>query len=453
MVISQIIRLVFLLIFITALNFKPKVALGQDLTGFLRNYNAVLTSSPNEYLIGRNRLGVDISFNTEYGTVFISNEILNTYTKSANNYVYDFAEGYIDVYFENSDLRLGKQIISQGRTNGTFITDILSPIDVSEFLTLQVEDLKGGIPAAKFTRYFGSNFIELVATPVFQSNILAKPGSRWFPFTELENNTNVTYADSLSENSFNSFQGMLKWGIRSSLKWDLDLLAMWWTDGNPSYEKELVITGPVLNPTPALELTKTYLKSPLLAYSGNYVINDNLIFKSESAYYFKKYFDYLPELAINSDFDNLSIIETQQLAAAFNQNEDGFLYEKPWLVSMIGLQTNLAGIDIGTQFIYEHIFKYDDLILQEENFYYSTLSLQKSFIRNKLVLSGFGRYNYVGNDFWVNPQAKYDLKDGLEAALGFHFFGGEQSESFYGHFNFQNYAASSFGYVKLTAYF
>lgn len=453
MAISQLKRLIFFFTPLLTLIFASEPAYSQDVSGFLRNYNAVLTSPPNEYLVGRNRLGLDASFTTTYGNIFLSNKILNTYTKSANNYAYEFREGYLDIYFENSDLRIGKQIISQGRTNGTFITDIISPIDISEFLTLQVEDLKVGIPAIKYTRYFESNFIEIVATPIFQSNTLAKPGSRWFPFTELEKNTPIVYADSLSENSFNSFQGMAKWGIRNSLKWDLDIFAMWWTEGNPSYEKNLVFTGPFGLSEPALELKKTYLKSPILAYSGNYIINDNLILKSESAFYFRKYFDYLPELATSVNFTNLSPIEAQQLNLAFNQNDDDFLFEKPWLVSMVGLQTSLAGIDIGTQFLFEHIFKYDNLILQEENFYYSSISMQKIFLRNKLLISGFGRYNYIGNDFWVNPQAKYDLKDGLETALGLHFFGGSKSKDYYGHFNFKSYAASSFGYLKLSAYF
>jgi hypothetical protein len=451
--ISQTKRLVFFNVLLTILFITPKTIYSQELSGFLRNYNAVLSSPPNEYLVGRNRLGVDLTIQQNFGSIFISNEILNTYSVSANNYAYDFAEGYIDVFFENSDLRIGKQIISQGRTDGAFISDILSPIDLSEFLTLQVEDLKGAIPAVRYTRYFDDNFIELVATPIFQSNTLAKPGSRWFPFTELGKQTNVTYADSLSENSFNSFQSSLKWGIRSSLKWDLDVLFMWWTNGNPNYEKNLVLTGSIIDPEPAIQLSKTYLRSPIIAYSGNYIINDNLILKSESAFYFKKHFDYLPEVATNSDLNNLTPAQSQQLALAFNQNEDGFLLESPWLISMIGIQTSLAGIDIGTQFIAEHIFDYNELILQEKDFFYSTLSLQKSFLRNKMLISGFGRYNYEGKDFWVNPQMQYDIKDGLEGALGFHFFGGNESENFYGHFNFRNYAASSFGYLKLTAYF
>ena len=453
MSISQTGQLVFFLALIFLTGLTSKSSYSQEITGFLRNYNAVLTSSPNEYLIGRNRLGVDISFNTNYGSLFISNEILNTYTKSANNYAYDFSEGYIDMFFENSDLRIGKQVISQGRTNGTFITDIIAPVDLSEFLTLSVEDLKGGIPALKFTKYFGNNFLEFVATPVFQSNTLAQPGSRWFPFTELEKSTNITYADSLAENSFSSFQGMIKWGIRSSLKWDLDLTAMWWTEGNPSYKKDLVFTGPVLAAEPAIELTKTYLKSPILGYSGNYIVNDNLILKSESAFHFKKYFDYLPELATSADLNSLTPAQGQELILIFSQNEDGFLFEKPWFIYMIGFTTSLSGVDIDKQFFHEHIIHYHELILQEEDFFYSTLKLNKSFLRNNLLLSGFGRYNYVGSDFWINPEAQYDIMDGLKTALGSHFFGGKESENFYGHFNFKNYAASSFTYIKLTAFF
>ncbi|HBZ37743.1 MAG TPA: hypothetical protein DEO59_04435, partial [Balneola sp.] len=146
MSLSQTRHLVFFLVLVFSFNWSSKQVFSQEINGFLRNYNAVLTSPPNEYLVGRNRLGVDISFNTSYGSVFISNEILNTYTQSANNYAYDFSEGYVDMFFTNSDIRIGKQVISQGRTSGTFITDIISPIDVSEFLTLSVEDLKGGIP-------------------------------------------------------------------------------------------------------------------------------------------------------------------------------------------------------------------------------------------------------------------------------------------------------------------
>ena len=120
---------------------------------------------------------------------------------------------------------------------------------------------------------------------------------------------------------------------------------------------------------------------------------------------------------------------------------------------MIGFTTSFSGIEIDKQFFHEYIIHYHELILQEENFFYSTLKLNKSFLRNNLLASIFSRYNYIGNNYWINPQAQYDIKDGLRGALGLHFFGGKESENFYGHFNFKNYAASSFMYAKLTAFF
>lgn len=429
-----------------------EASVAQEFSGYLRNYNAVVTTGDNEYLVGRNRFLFDIGIDQDFGSIFISNEVLNTYTISSNNYTYDFIEAYIDLFFTNSDLRIGKQIISQGRTEANFITDIISPIDISEFLTLQVEDLRNGIPAVKYTHYYGSNFLEIVASPIFESNIQARPGSRWFPFTEIEKQTNVVYADSLQENSFNSFQGMIKWGFRENLKWDLDIMAMLWAPGNPSYEKGLTLV-PGVPPQTALQLGKTYLRSPILAYSGNYILSDNLIIKSESAFYFNKHVDYLPEEFINSDLNNLTPLQQQALLAAFDQNEDGFLKEKPWLTSMIGLKTSFGDLSVSTEFIFERIFEYENDLLQKENFYFSTLSLQKSMMRNKLNLRLFGRYNYEGSDYWVNPEASYDVRDGLIASFGFHLFGGKESEAFYGHFNFKNYASSSFGFVTLTAFF
>lgn len=331
-------------------------AFAQQIGGFFRNYNAVLTSDDNAYLIGRNRINLDLKFNTGFGDVFISNKIINDYTKQNHDYTLDFNEAYIDIFFTKSDVRIGKQIVNQGRTNGTFITDIISPVDISEFLTIDIRDIKSSIPAIKYNRYFGSNFLELVISPIFQSNILPNPESRWFPFVEIEKQISVSYADSSQDNSYKSFQGMIKWAHRENLKWDLDLFAMWWTLGTPSYKKDLIVTVGPFGPVASIKLAKSYLKSPIFGYSGDLILNENLILSSESAFHINKHFDYLPPLAQNSDLSNLSLAQQQALATQFAQNDDGYLFEKPWLVSMLGIQTNIYGIELTTQFLFEKIF-------------------------------------------------------------------------------------------------
>ncbi len=432
---------------------SPDLLSQVNTNGFLRNYNAVLTSGDNEYLVGRNRFTLNVDYNLPNGRIFIGNEVLNTYTRSTNNYVYDFAEGYIDLYYDTFDLRVGKQIITQGRTDGAFITDILSPIDLSEFLTQEVEDIKIGIPALKFTRYYDSNFLEFVISPIFQSNTFDEPEGRWFPFAQLERAGNVVYADSAREATLKQIQGMIKWSFREDIKWDLDLMLLYWTESSPGLIKDLTSIGSGLAQEPALLLSKQYNTTPILGYSGNYLLNDKWILKSESAFYTSKQLDYLPDGLQSRDLGSLDPVEQQQLSLLFAQNDDGFLLKRPWLISMIGLQTEISGTTVSTQFINEHIFDYRNDILQEQDYYYSTLLVQKSVMRDKLTLYTFGRYNYTGKDFWVSPRISYELSDGVESTLGLHLFYGEDTEPYYGHFSFQDYRSNSFGYLKVTAYF
>ena len=421
--------------------------------GFLRNYNAVLTTNDNEYLVGRNRFLLNVEHPVSIGRIFISNEILNTYTTSTNNYIYDFAEGYVDLYFKNFDLRIGKQVVSQGKTDGAFISDIISPVDLSEFLTIELEDIRIGIPAAKYTQYFGANYLEILATPIFQSNTFALPGTRWFPFSQFEQNGNVTYADSTSETTKPLFQGLIKYSFREKISWDLDVFAMYWTEGSPSFRKDLVFTGPPSTQQPSLLLTRKFQSSPIVGYYGDYIVNDYLLIKSESAFHFRKQFDYLPPSIRQTDLNNLSPQQQVLVGQAFANNDDGFLTNKPWLASMIGIQSELDDWTITTQFINEYIFNYQTDILQEQNFYYSTLMLQRSLLREKMTLYAFGRYNYVGKDFWVHPRATYEVAEAVETTLGFHLFYGEDQERYYGHFSFQDYQSNSFIYLKLAAYF
>lgn len=421
--------------------------------GFLRNYNAVLTTSDNEYLVGRNRFLLNVEHPISIGKIFISNEILNTYTNSVNDYLYDFVEGYVDLYFENFDLRIGKQIVSQGKTDGAFISDIISPVDLSEFLTIEVEDIRIGIPAAKYTRYFGADYLEILATPVFQSNTFALPGTRWFPFSQFEQNVNVSYTDSTAETTKPLFQGLIKYSFREKINWDLDLFAMFWTEGSPAFSKELIFTGTPPIQQPSLLLTRKFYRSPIIGYYGNYIINDRLLIKSESAFHFEKQFDYLPQAIQEVDLNNLTLQQQTLVAQAFASNQDGFLTSKPWFSGMVGIQSELDNWTISTQFINEYIFNYQTDILQEQYFYYSTLMLQKSILREKITLYAFGRYNYAGKDFWVHPRTTYEVAEAVEATVGFHLFHGEEQERYYGHFSFDDYQPNSFMYLKLAAYF
>lgn len=446
------------------------VAAQVTFTGFIRNYNAVKHTPGHDILIGRNRLRLNLTKSFSMGEIAISNDLQNLYSEAADSLVYRLREAYVDLYFPESDLRIGKQMLVWGRADGTFITDILTPVDLSDFLTQDFADLRKGVTAINYTRYFGSDFLQLVVNPVFNPNEIPEPESRWFPRQIVPTTINTIYLEEDRRPRLENVQLAGRYGFRSNLNYDLDISVLYWHDPNPSYFKDINLDQQAGLPMPkllknmqgslkgsaqagSLELTETYTQSFITAYSGSAQLFDKLLLTSESAYYNRRRFDYLSDELRELNFQNPGLAEQLQIAQIFNQNDDGFLKERPSLISMVGLQYELLDITISTQFINEHIFRYDPDILQEQDYYYSTLLLQRSFLRDKWGFRAFGRYNYQGKDFWINPELTYSGIDSFEAAIGSQVFGGKEPDPFYGHLSFKNFAPNSFSYLKISAYF
>jgi len=428
----------------------PEIAAQLSATGFVRNYNAVLTRPDHEIITGRNRLRLDLKKGFSKGEIQISNDIRNLYSAAADSIEYRLREAYVDLYFKNSDLRLGKQIISWGRAEGAFITDILTPVDVSEFLTQDFADLRMGVTAMKYTRYFGSDYLQLVVNPVFNPNEIPSFDSRWFPRLPFASSIPVEISKQNPSADLKNIQAAARFSFRSNLNYDLDLGLMYWHNPTPSYFKELTFALPA---GAELNLSERYAQSLIGIYSGSVRLSDRLLLTSESAYYHNHHVDYLPQNLRSLNLQNPGFAELLQIAQVFGQNEDGFLKERPWLISMIGLQYNVWDITFNGQFINEHIFNYDPTILQDQDYAYTTLSLRRSFARDTFRALLFSRYNINGQDFWVNPELTYTGIDSFEAALGAQLFGGRSPGNFYGHLSFDTYAANSFAYLKISAYF
>ena len=117
------------------------------------------------------------------------------------------------------------------------------------------------------------------------------------------------------------------------------------------------------------------------------------------------------------------------------------------------LQYQWSGWLFSAQYFNEHIFNYDDEILQEKNYNYVTLLTQKSFLRDRLSFTQFGRYNFDGDDFWINPELVYDVRGSFNVGAGAQIFGGKTPPPFYGHLSFDFFEDNSFAYLKLEAFF
>lgn len=439
------------LFFIIPVFLIPEKTMAQlNVSGFLRNYNAVQTMSDHNLLIGRNRFRLNLDKPFSSGEAVLSNDLQNLYSSSIDSLSFRVREGYIDLYFEKSDLRLGQQIITWGRSDGTFITDIITPVDLSEFLTQDFADLKMGVTALSYTRYFGSDYLQLVINPFFRPNRVPEPGERWFPRSFFNSEIPTAFRPYDPDISLGEIQFAGRYAFRSDINFELDLGVLYWHYPNPSYSKSLIIAP---GGTASLQLSETFARSLILTYSGLVKLADGLFFKSEAAFYTDRTFDYLPAELMNIDLESPSPAEQAALFRIFENNTDGFLKESSWLTGMVGIEFDWAEWTVSGQIIDEFILDHDEQILQEKHYWYGTLLLRRSFLRDKLSFRGFGRYNLSGKDFWLNTELTYQGIDNFEAVAGTQLFGGKSPDDFYGHISFDNYARNSFVYLQLTLFF
>lgn len=418
--------------------------------GLMQNYNAVQTTPDYEFIAARNRFRVQLSQTVDIGNIYSEIDLIQRYEQSTSVEVL-LRELYVDWYRDTSDIRIGLQKINWGRSNGAFVTDILSPVDLREFLTQDPSDLVLGITALNYTRYFGSNSLQLIFNPINQRDLLPDQNSRWFPLQSIDGPLQVNFDIQQQPNRLADFQFAAAYRYRDLQNIDIDLFGFYWSHPSPAYGITVnLLSFP--NP-PSVLLTESYETSPMAGYSTEYRIGQNFILQSEFLYVHQKLFTFLP-VSVSRLEDALgSFGAALTLLQDFEIRDDGYLLTKPWTHFMIGFQTELWGITLNSQAYLETILKYEERILPQQYFPYVTMLLSRSVLRDRLQVISLGRYNIYGEDFWFQLQGVYEAADGFEIALGTNLFGGNQISPFYGHFTFNQFKENSFIFSRVTLFF
>ena len=137
-------------------------AQGIQFTGYVRNYTGLLLTGDNEFSILQNTLNLNIEQSKDK-VAFKVNPYMYHYGDSALEL--GLREAYLDIYFNSIDLRIGRQQIIWGKADGVFITDIVSPLNLTEFLLPDFDEIRTGVLSIKTNVYFGSSTIEAIIIP------------------------------------------------------------------------------------------------------------------------------------------------------------------------------------------------------------------------------------------------------------------------------------------------
>ncbi len=150
----------------------PRSVLAQDedslsvnVKGFVDTYHAMRMESPNDWMSSRSRVRGEVTLEKGHAGAFVSaNLIYNAILKDRSGF--QLREAYAYYSDDHWDVRAGRQIITWGVADALRLTDVISPMDYTEFLAQDYDDIRIPVGSLRL-RYSREKWsAEAVAIPV-----------------------------------------------------------------------------------------------------------------------------------------------------------------------------------------------------------------------------------------------------------------------------------------------
>jgi Protein of unknown function (DUF1302) len=402
-ILKSVIQPIFFLMVLASLSSGQEL----EINGYVRTYLGVLTNETMDYSIVQNTLDLKLRHSADQ-VVFMANPYLYQYP---NHSPYlGLREAYMDMYFDNMDIRIGKQQIIWGKADGVFITDIVSPKDLGEFLLRDFEEIRTGTTSLKADYFKGNNTFEFVWIPQFTSTIMPDSTSIWYraPTFSLPVTIDSTRKD--VPGKLKNSEGFLKFsGISSLVDYELIAGSMW--DDDPTLHFTTIMAAG--NPEP-VGLTIVPEHHRLIMGGGSFSTGlGGYILRGEGAYYSGK-----------------------QFSANNTQGLPFDLTEKDYLHYLVGTDFSLGRTQVSFQFIQQVILNYDATLIQEEIDNTVTLMANHTFLQETLTMQLFTYIGLNNEDALIRPTVTYDLSDGFEIITGANIFIGKNDVADTGVFSY-----------------
>ncbi len=399
------------LLFATAMLF-PDVLRAQEfsLHGFVQvNYSLRLTETEGfrnvlgqplpDYLLGDERVQIELSRFAENAS--LSGKVDLYYDSIAKRADIEIREAYVDLHLGKFDFRIGRQIITWGIGDLVFINDVF-PKDWVSFLSGRpLEYLKFGSDAFNVNFYAKFISLQVIAIPFYQPDILPR-GERllaYDPFPLASNRVESELENSL-ENTQLAFRLYRYLG-----NYDVSLYAYGGFFPSPPGMSFDGSTGVVTIFHPRLNVYGASVQGAFL--TG--------VLSLEGGYYDSRD----DATGTNPSIGNSEVRFLAGYQRAFGDN-----------------------LTVGVQYHGERILKYSKytqslppgLPQREEMRHTLSLRLTQLLEYETVRLSFFTFYSPNEEDYYVNPEVRYELGDGIWIAMGSIILGGKKNHTFFGQF-------------------
>ena len=400
--------------------------------GFTRLYGALRADpatapSDADYLalLGRSELGLRADYDRGGvrlrlradvdGLAPYSEEDADADTPGAGRLDLRLVEAYADVFFDRVDLRVGRQVLAWGETDGAFITDLLAPLDLTRFLAQDAADLRLGLTAVRATAYLGDVTADVVLVPRAAPSVLPARRSPWDPIpTDVLGVRVELESPELPSPTLGHGEAALRLTWAGLDQTDLALILFTGHNRLPAFDKRL--RASFAEGLRAV-LTPVYRRRQVVGLTAETARLEPFVLRAEAAYTSAELLD--EALDLPSPLTPAALFDPDLAAAAGR----GFLLEKPAVQAAFGAERFFGKHLVRLTGLGHAVLQWDARVA-ERRFTPSVSALYAApFRRETVQVRAFALIGLEG-DYWLNPSAAYTVSDGLVVTLGAHVFGG-----------------------------
>lgn len=361
--------------------------------GFIDTYHAIRTASPGDWMASRSRVRGELTLEKDNAGMFVSaNAVHNSLLKDQSGFF--LREAYLYYGKSGVDIRAGRQIVTWGVADAMRITDIISPMDFTEFLTQDYDDIR--IPVngirVRYTRPKWS--AEAIVIPVSSFYELSADNAN--PWAVSLPGVNVPYSINLDNTPEKQFRNM-EYGGRigaylSGVDFNLYALRTW--NKMPVFRKTMTADG-------SLSCDGEYRRMTMLGADLSVPLG-KFIVRAEAA----EYFGEAQDPVVNAD--------------VVTRNSTNALIGVDWY----------AGNDwqLGLQYSHKYISGDMSGISSCRNAGMATVRISKDLLHSTLSLSTFAYIDVANGGVYNRLSADYGLTDQIHALLGYDFFHAEKGQ-------------------------
>lgn len=368
------------------------------LSGYARTYIGALTTGESDYSILQNTFSLNFE-HSRSDVYFKVNPYIYHY--SDNELELGLRQAYMDLYFDSFDIRIGKQQIIWGKADGVFITDIVSPKDMREFLLPDFNEIRTGITSLKFDYYYGDNTFEIVWIPLFTPTQTPESESIWSLKPDYDLPYSFDYSNADVKDKLSNSEIFVKYSLLSSAI-DFELMGAYSWDDDPTFHSEKIFNSE-LGLVDSIVLKPEHHRLSTLGGSFSTTLGD-IVLRGEGAYYTGKYFQSTNPLYLDGT------------------------EKKDYLHYLIGVDFSIGDVKLSSQFIQQGILDYNEYLIKYEFENTVTFLASIDFLRETLNIELFSYIGLNEGDALVRPKLIYDYADGLEIQFGANLFLGDEGQ-------------------------